>query len=28
LNIIVNGIILALVDNRHTDRNEWMKEGE
>ena len=24
----MNGIILALVDNRHTDRNEWKKEGE
>ena len=28
MNIIENGIILSVVDKRHTDADEWKKEGE
>ena len=28
MNIIKNGIILSVVDKRHTDADDWKKEGE
>ena len=28
MNIIENGIILSVVDKRHTDADDWKKEGE